>query len=311
MANTQFTNVTPLPISTNRGGIVSLYDMPPSTGPGSTLEQCLQQISQQLQTSLDIDEVLSQFSHEIKPFVAHDYLGYTNDPKNCAFSVGKNARHRLRYQLTIQDERLGHLIISRKQKFSKTESETLQKLINTLLYPLRNALMYREAIRAAQKDPLTGTGNRAALNEALSREIEVAQRHERTLGMIIFDVVHFKNINDTYGHNTGDCLLKALTETAEDTIRISDQLFRFGGEEFIVLLPETGLTGVKKLAERIRRNVEALECICEGHQIKMTASFGISILKADETEKSFFIRADKALYIAKNEGRNCTRIAAE
>jgi len=308
MAITQFTNVTPLPLSNNSGGMPGLYDASLSTGSNSN-NHLLQQISQQLQTSLDVDEVLSQFSHEIKPFVAHDYLSYTNDLKNCAYSVGKNARHRLNYQLTIQNERLGQLVLSRKRKFSKSETEMLENLTSALLYPLRNALMYREAVRAAQKDTLTGTGNRAALNEALSREIEVAQRHDRTLGMIIFDIDHFKDINDTYGHTTGDCLLKALTETAEDTIRISDQLFRYGGEEFVVLLPETGLNGVKRLAERIRRNVAALECVCEDKHIKITASFGIAILKADETEESFFIRVDKAMYKAKNEGRNCTRIA--
>jgi diguanylate cyclase (GGDEF)-like protein len=223
--------------------------------------------------------------------------------------VGKTARCRLTHKLNIQNESLGRIVLSRKQKFTAAETETFEKLIAVLLYPLRNALLYREAVHAAQKDALTGIGNRAALNESLCREIELAQRHGRTLGMIIFDIDHFKNINDTYGHSTGDCLLKALTHTAEDTIRNSDQVFRYGGEEFVVLLPETNIKGVKNLAERIRRNVESLECICEGHHIKMTASFGVSILNDKETEESFFIRTDKALYEAKNDGRNCTRIS--
>lgn len=307
MANPQFTNVRPLPFRTNASGFLPLFDEQPHTDMSDGGQ--LLQLSNHLQTSLDLDEILSQFSDEIKPFVEHDYLGYTNDNKSCAFSVGKNARNRLSYQLTLQDERLGKLMLSRKRKFTAKETEEVEQLIGALLYPLRNALMYREAIRAAQKDALTGAGNRAALNEALGREIEVAQRHERTLGMIIFDIDHFKKINDTYGHTTGDCLLKALTRAAEDTIRLSDQLFRYGGEEFVVLLPETGLKGVKNLAERIRRNVEALDCVCEGNHVKMTASFGVATLNEDESEESFFIRADKALYKAKNDGRNCTKIA--
>jgi diguanylate cyclase (GGDEF)-like protein len=308
MANPQFTNVRPFPFLTNRGSLLPLFadqQMHEHVTDGGHLLQ----LSNQLQTSLDVDEILSQFSDEIQPYMAHDYLGYTNDQKDCAFSTGKSARYRLTFQLTLQDEQLGKLVLSRKRKFSAKESQEIEQLISTLLYPLRNALMYREAIHAAQKDALTGAGNRAALNEALNREIEVAQRHKRTLGMIIFDIDHFKKINDTYGHSTGDCLLKALTRAAEDTIRISDQLFRYGGEEFIVLLPETGLKGVKNLAERIRRNVEALDCVCEGSHIRMTASFGIATLNTDEDEESFFIRADKALYKAKNDGRNCTRIA--
>lgn len=305
MSITHAMRIQPLPLPNNTSNLLSLFD----TQPRTDIDHLRQQLSHQLQSSLDIDEVLSQFSSAIKPYVAHDYLGYTNEQKSCAFSVGKNARCRLSHKLAIKDERLGQLVLSRKGKFSKAEMDTIEHVISVLLYPLRNALLYREALRAAQKDALTGIGNRAALNKALGREIEVAHRHKRTLGMIVFDIDHFKKINDTYGHNTGDCLLKALTRATEDTIRISDQVFRFGGEEFIVLLPETELKGVQLLAERIRRNVEDLECVCEGHHIKMTASFGIATLSADETEESFFIRADKALYKAKNDGRNCTRIA--
>lgn len=307
MAITQLSSVHALPLN-ETGHLAPLFEASHMPGPNSDGGHVLQ-LSNQLQTTLDLDEILSQFSDEVKPYIAHDYLGYTNDKKSCAFSTGKNARHRLSYQLTLHNERLGNLVLSRTRKFSEKETHELEHLICALLYPLRNALLYREAIRAAQKDALTGVGNRAALNEALGREIEVAHRHERTLGMIIFDIDHFKKINDTYGHNTGDCLLKALTRAAEDTIRISDQIFRYGGEEFIVLLPETDLNGVKNLAERIRHNVETLECVCEGHHIKMTASFGIATLNANEGEESFFIRADKALYQAKNAGRNCTRIA--
>lgn len=309
MAITQLSNITPLQHPGNTGDMLSVLNAPARAQQAFGLNHLLQQLSHQLHTSLDIDEVLSRFSSEIKPFIAHDYLGYSNDRKGCSFSVGKISRYRITHRLSIKNESLGRLVISRKQKFTKIETETIEKIISSLIYPLRNALLYQDAVSAAQKDALTGIGNRRALNESLCREIELAQRHGRTLGMIIFDIDHFKNINDTYGHSTGDCLLKALTNTAEDTIRHSDQVFRYGGEEFVVLLPETGIKGVKLLAERIRRNVESLKCICEGHHIKMTASFGVATLNAEETEESFFIRTDKALYKAKSEGRNCTRIS--
>ena len=308
MAIAHQTGARPLPLTYKAGNLLSLFETSQTYEAQSDGGHLLH-LSHQLQTSLDIDEVLAQFSDEIKPFVAHDYLGYTHDKKSCAFSTGKNARHRLSYQLTINDERLGDLMLSRKRKFTDAEISELENLISALLYPLRNALLYREAIRAAHKDALTGIGNRAALNEALGREIEVAQRHNRKLGMVIFDIDFFKKINDTYGHATGDCLLKALAHAAEDTVRTSDQLFRYGGEEFIALLPETGIRGAKQLAERIRLNIEKLDCACEGNHIKMTASFGVAILQPDENEESFFIRADKALYKAKNAGRNCTQVA--
>jgi diguanylate cyclase len=288
--------------------LLTLLDTLPHPSPYLTAGGQLQ-LANQLQASLDVEEILNRFSAETKAFIPHDYLGYTNEQSNCAFSIGKNARHQLSYQLSIQGERLGKLVLSRKRKFTLDETAALENLLGALHYPMRNALLYRQALRAAHKDALTGIGNRAALNEALSREVELAQRHHRSLGMIVFDIDHFKKINDTYGHATGDCLLKTITRAAEDTIRLSDQVFRYGGEEFIVLLPETGIKGVKRLAERIRRNVEAMECVCEGHHIKMTASFGVATLAEDENEDAFFIRADKALYQAKHEGRNCTRVA--
>ncbi len=308
MANPQLTNARTSPLHTDTGSLLPLFNDQHIQAQIPDGGQLLY-LSSQLQTSLDPNEILNQFSDEVKPFVDHDYLSYSNNEKSCIFSTGKNARHRLNYQLTLQNRHLGKLMLSRKCKFTEKETGEIEHLIGALLYPLRNALMYREAIYAAQKDALTGAGNRAALNEALAREIEVAHRHKRTLGMIILDIDHFKKINDAYGHSTGDCLLKALTRTAEKTIRISDQLFRYGGEEFVVLLPETGLKGVKNLAERIRRNIEALNCACNGNYIKMTASFGIATLNAGENEESFFIRADKALYKAKDGGRNCARIA--
>jgi len=271
-------------------------------------------LSNSLQSSLEIDDILSRFSDEIKQYIPHEFLGFSlaapHPKKDFDFSLGKKARFKMNQQLTFSSDRsLGSLVISRKRKFTDVEARELEHLTCTLIYPLRNAILYRDAVYAAHKDALTGIGNRAALDEALGREVDLAHRHDRSLGMIIIDIDHFKSINDTYGHATGDCLLKALSSSAEETIRLSDQIFRFGGEEFVVLLPETALGGVKRLAERIRRNIEAMKTQCEGASIKMTASFGVATLNRSEDEEGFFSRADKALYQAKNDGRNCTRIA--
>lgn len=282
----------------------------------------LLQLSTQLQASLDIEEILECFSDEIKPYLPHNSLSYklennadqhnTEQPgeqQPMEYSTGINGRHRLNYQLSINEKNLGSLQITRKTKFSDAETAEAEHMICALLYPLRNAIMYRAALKAAHKDALTGAGNRAAFDEALRRHTELAQRHGRTLGMIMIDIDHFKKINDTHGHAAGDCLLKTLAQTAGNTIRSSDQLFRYGGEEFVVLLPETSTTGAKRLADRIRRNVESVDWMCNGKHIKMTASFGVAILKDEEKEKDFFNRADEALYQAKAEGRNCTRMA--
>ncbi|MCF6210785.1 MAG: GGDEF domain-containing protein [Gammaproteobacteria bacterium] len=292
----------------NTGNLVSLFEENIFDETQTDISQLLQ-LSSQLQTSLDIDSILTAFSEDIQSMVAHDHLGYGHEEQGITFSVGKSARHKLSYQLTVNDEDLGTLLISRRRKFKAEESRQLENLLCALLYPLRNALLYHSALTAAHKDPLTGIDNRAALNEVLDREIELAHRHQRPLGMIVIDIDHFKSINDTYGHSIGDSLLKAMANCAENTIRLSDQLFRYGGEEFVVLLPETDDKGVKRLADRIRRNVAEMDCACEGKHIKMTASFGVATLRKDEDGKALFARTDQALYQAKKDGRNCTRIA--
>ena len=290
--------------------LLPLFKNEPAT-PFDVDSNHLLQLGNQLQTSLDVGDVLGGFAEHARRLVAHDHFAYGHEAHGIDFSLGKNARHHLSYQLKIDNEFLGTLLISRRNKFSTEESRRLENILCALLYPLRNALLYRSALAAARKDPLTGAGNRAAFNDALSREIELAHRHQRPLGMIMIDIDHFKKVNDNFGHATGDCLIRALAHCADNTIRLSDLLFRFGGEEFVVLLPETPLKGVVNLAERIRRNVQALDCACEGNHIRMTASFGVATLNEDDDEESFFARADKALYQAKADGRNCTRIEAE
>ena len=292
----------------NAGNLVPLFEKNAFDETQTDVGHLLQ-LSSQLQTSLDIDSILTEFSEDIQSLLAHDHLGYEHAAQGIVYAVGKSARHKLSYQLTVNDEALGTLFISRRRKFKPEESRLLENLLCALLYPLRNALLYHSALTAAHKDPLTGTGNRAAFNEALDREIELAQRHQRSLGMIVIDIDHFKAINDTYGHAVGDCLLKAMANCADNTIRLSDQLFRYGGEEFVVLLPETDDKGVKRLADRIRRNIAAMDNVCEGEHIRMTASFGVATLRKDEDGEALFARADQALYQAKKDGRNCTRIA--
>lgn len=297
--------MSPIP---HAGNLVPLFEEHAFAEPQADTQRLLQ-LSSQLQTSLDIGGILTHFSDDVQSMVAHDHLGYRHDEQDVVFTLGKNARHKLSYELTINNEVLGTLLISRRRKFTPEESQQLENLICTLLYPLRNALLYNAAISAAHKDQLTNIGNRAAFNASIDREIELAHRHQRPLGMIVIDIDHFKSINDTYGHAIGDCLLKAMADCADSSIRLTDQLFRYGGEEFVVLLPETDDKGVKRLADRIRRSVAALDCICDGNHIKMTASFGVATLNKDEDAIRLFTRADAALYQAKKDGRNCTRVA--
>lgn len=155
--------------------------------------------------------------------------------------------------------------------------------------------------RQATTDPLTQIHNRAFFNSRMKEEISRAQRYNNTLGLILFDIDHFKRVNDTYGHLEGDNVLKVISHLSLDNIRSSDVLARWGGEEFVILVPEEKKENAKGLAEKLR-------IIFENHKFdrgfQVTCSFGVTHLVKDESQESFINRADHALYQSKENGRN-------
>src|ERR1039457_3624459 len=148
------------------------------------------------------------------------------------------------------------------------------------------------------KDPLTGLFNRRHLESRFKEELERQRRHQRKTALIMFDIDHFKLVNDTYGHPCGDVVLKTVASETKSKIRVSDCLARYGGEEFCRLLPETGLEQALIRAERFRKTIEDCEHALDGESVKVTISLGVSELAAGDTLESFLKRADDALYEA-------------
>jgi GAF domain-containing protein len=165
------------------------------------------QITQSLQTSLDPARLIEVFSVEVRTLIAHQGIRYRNDALELDLELGERARHSCSYRLHLGDEPLGKLCLHRKQRFEQTEIEALEQLLCSLLYPLRNALLYQDALQLAQKDPLTGICNRAALDEMMQRELSHARRQGSSCSLLILDIDHFKAVNDKYGHIIGDCAL--------------------------------------------------------------------------------------------------------
>ncbi len=133
--------------------------------------------------------------------------------------------------------------------------------------------------------------------------LELSRRKTSELSLIVFDIDHFKRVNDRFGHAVGDVALKNVAQTVEATIRSSDALYRVGGEEFAVVLNGTDNKGARLLAERIRQNIEAL-LFTNPKGLSVTLSLGVATLAADDTTRSLFERADEVLYQAKKTGRN-------
>lgn len=282
---------------------------PSITEPARYSSERLLQITSALQTSLDLEPLIDTFAQEVKVTVPLDGVRFHNMQQGVDIKVGRNAAHLCSYNLSVNEQLLGEVAFMRKTSFTSSQSNELELLLRSLVHPLRNALLYRVALLKAQRDPLTGVYNRTALTESLARDVELAQRHQTPLSIIVLDIDHFKNINDSYGHAAGDCLLKNLVACANHSIRRCDMLFRFGGEEFVVLLNNTDEKGALRLAERIRRNVEKDSYQCGEQIIRMTLSAGIAQLQKQDIETRLFERADQALYQAKSEGRNCVRAA--
>ncbi len=183
----------------------------------------------------------------------------------------------------------------------------------TLKFIWADELEARFQIRLAEgalQDPLTGLYNRRHFEERIASELAAADRHGRPVSLLMCDVDHFKAINDAHGHLAGDETLKMVAFVLRGAVRKEDVLARYGGEEFVIVARETPLDGAQSLAERIRRAVEKSRCAWQGHDLGVTVSIGVTVsvgaaeLVSGRTERALIEAADRALYLAKQGGRN-------
>ncbi len=170
-----------------------------------------------------------------------------------------------------------------------------------------------QLIQQASTDVLTGVANRRHFHEFLEEHFRLAARYGTPLSLFLVDLDHFKQLNDTYGHLVGDEVLRAVAARMRSVLRDADLLARFGGEEFVVVLPSTPLDGAVQSAERVREALASRPVEAAGQAIPVTASFGVSAYRADAlmTPEWLIKEADLALYEAKRAGRNCVRAAGD
>jgi diguanylate cyclase (GGDEF)-like protein len=195
---------------------------------------------------------------------------------------------------------------------SRALFEDLARLNNELVNTQRELVKKNRDLEQANEkinqlmraDPLTGVANRRALSERMEESLSFARRHEMPLSLVMCDLDHFKSINDTFGHKVGDEVLAAFGTLMRKNVRGEDLPARFGGEEFVVLLPATTEANAAVLAERLRQGLIDRD-VLQGER-SVTASFGVAQLVPDETGEDLLRRADQALYAAKSSGRNQT-----
>ncbi|QRK84462.1 diguanylate cyclase [Pseudomonas granadensis] len=205
---------------------------------------------------------------------------------------------------------LGTMDEHRQQRDAREQevAARLKGLSERVAHMEQEALGFREHLEEQRQkaliDPLTGLPNRAAWSERLEHEIKQWQQHGNTLSLAMLDLDHFKRINDSYGHLAGDKVLKIIATVLRKRLRGSDFIARFGGEEFVLLLPATPPAVGAKLLDALRAAVEACPFHFKGERVTITLSMGLASFKAGEHSDLVLKRADQALYRAKNAGRN-------
>jgi diguanylate cyclase (GGDEF)-like protein len=193
-----------------------------------------------------------------------------------------------------------------KQGLKLSEWRLLQELHGYFKHPLRNALEYYKLKQLAMKDHLTSLGNRVSYQETLHRLLSQARRQSCVFGLLVIDLDKFKLVNDLFGHSEGDNVLVAVSDALRQCLRETDYAFRFGGDEFCCLLPDSDTQANQMVAARINAAM-ASHALLARHALSCSIG-GASYTEGDD-EQSLFSRADKALYIAKEAGRNCFKAA--
>jgi diguanylate cyclase (GGDEF)-like protein/PAS domain S-box-containing protein len=206
-----------------------------------------------------------------------------------------------------RDTLVGILNLYRREERALTKAEIrfLEKIVRQNVYAVENAFLLKKLEHLATTDPLSGLYNRRQLMELGEREFERARRYQTPLVVMMLDIDLFKTINDTYGHESGDAVIRGIAEILRKNTREFDIAARYGGEEFVILSPGTDLEGGKEVAERLRRAIESAALIPGEETETVTVSIGVTAFSREVmTLAALIARADAALYEAKSAGRN-------
>lgn len=251
---------------------------------------------EQLQTSLELEKLLNIFAMEAAKYVDFSGLSFHSGTIKQAIRGSRKAKIERKFELKINDKFVGILTYAINSTISLTNYKILNELHQFLVYPLNNAILYHNAMQLALQDSLTGLGNRRYFDEQLKRAMHHANRHQYNVGMIVCDLDKFKLINDTYGHHIGDQVLTHFADALRSSIRDSDSIFRFGGDEFTILVENASEQSLNIIHSRINLAVNN-DVLLSKYKVK--CSLGLTFMNDGDSEQSFFERADKSLYQAK------------
>jgi diguanylate cyclase (GGDEF)-like protein len=222
---------------------------------------------------------------------------------------GVTRDHRAGFPLMVGENVYGVLGINHAGRLEEDRQRLIEAAASLLAVALKNIQEVRSIRETGVRDGLTGCWTRTHALEVLDGELRRARRSKLPVAIILFDLDHFKQINDRYGHLCGDTVLKHIGQRMHDVLRSSDLKSRYGGEEFLAVLPSTTLHGAGCVAETLRREIESKPVPWGTEALTITASIGVTQAEPGELDiPAIIARADAALYRAKQQGRNCVRL---
>lgn len=257
-----------------------------------------------LHEALDFYQLFDTFIDEFRAVVSCDSIEYNDETTQTSLINGIAGRLHRVYELSYNEQSLGRISIKRDTVFKEQEIEIIEVMLAGLTLPLRNALRYKQAIRLAQRDALTGLRNGSYYHDHVDLEIKRAQRYKKPFSLLMFDLDNFEGINQQHGRCAGDAVLIEVAKRIKEKARSSDIVYRNGGDEFLVFLPHTDKPKAIEAAERIKDFVIAEKCEYQDEAISFTLSAGVVTVTYVDTVSKLLDRASKSLFHAKILGKN-------
>jgi two-component system cell cycle response regulator len=251
---------------------------------------------QQLQTTLDVKNLIDIFAIEVAKYLDFTGIYFKHIDVNATARGSYQAKVQRHFELKINDQLFGVITYAVDMPISVSHYKVLTELHQLLINPLNNAVKYHQAMQFAMQDSLTQLGNRRSFDEQIKCTMAQANRRQTRVGLIFCDLNKFKAINDSFGHAMGDKVLVHFAKALHQSVRDSDSVFRFGGDEFAIIVTDATKPSLTVIEQRIYHAMSQDTFLTK---YNVTSSLGLTFMNSTDDVTSFFQRADKALYSQK------------
>ena len=282
---------------------VNVVNHPNSKFNAFTLFQHSEQQSQrnlalleQLQTTLDVKSLIDMFAIEVAKYLDFTGLYFKHAEISATARGSRQARSERQFELKLNGQFFGIITYAINMPISIANYKVLTELHDLLINPLNNAVQYHQAMQLAMQDSLTKLGNRRSFDEQIKRTMAQASRRHARAGLILCDLNKFKAINDSFGHDIGDHVLIQFAKALLKSVRDTDSVFRFGGDEFAIIVADATEQSLAVIEHRVYMAMSKDAFLAK---YNVTSSLGLAFMNRADNATSFFKRADKALYSQK------------